>query len=95
MIKFWTNCYEAMRFSYEAHAVISVRWMLFATGDARAAAEAYRMVTEKAIAFADAQSAAKRALDEGRDIYEAAESAYEPVRESVHENSRRLLSAAH
>ena len=95
MIKFWTTCYEAMRFGYEAQAVISARLMLFAIGDARAAAEAYRMVTEKAIAFADAQSAAKRALDEGRDLYEAAELAYAPVRESVHENSRRLFSTAH
>jgi len=95
VIKFWANCYEAMRFTCEAQAVISARLILLASGDTSAAAEAYRMISEKAVAFADAQAAAEQALAEGRGIYEAAEQAYLPLRDCVHENGCRLLSAAH
>jgi hypothetical protein len=95
MIKFWSNCYEAMRFGCEAQAVISARLMLFASGDASAAAEAYRMISEKAIVFADAQAAAEQALADGLSFYEAAEQAYLPLRDRVHENSCRLLSDMH
>ena len=95
MLKFWTSCYEAMRFSCEAHAVVSARFILIASGDPKGAAEAYRMISEKAIAFADAQSAAERALADGLGIYEAAERAYLPLCRCVHENSQRLLSSIH
>jgi len=95
MIKFWTNCYEAVRFTCEAQAVFSARMILLAAGDANAAAEAYRMICEKMIAFADAQAAAERALADGRGIYEAAEEAYLPLRDCVRENSRRLSAAVH
>ena len=95
MIKFWTNYYEAVRFTCEAQAVFSARMMLLAAGDANAAAEAYRMVSEKVIAFADAQAAAERALADGRGIYEAAEEAYVPLRDCVRENSRRLSGTLH
>lgn len=95
MIKFWENYYEAMRFTCEAQVVISARLLLFASGDPSAAAEAGRMISEKVVAFADAQAAAEQALADGLGIYEAAERAYLPLRHRVHENSRRLLSAAH
>ena len=95
MFKFWGNCYEAVRFTYEAQAVISARLMLFASNDPRAVVEAGRMIAEKVVAFADAQAAAERALALGRGIYEAAEEAYEPLRRQVHANSERLLTAAH
>jgi hypothetical protein len=95
MIEFWNNYYEAMRFACEAQAVISARLMLLASGDASAAAEAYRMITEKAIVFADAQAAAEQALAAGLGLYGAAEQAYLPLRDSVHQNSQRLLSAMH
>jgi len=94
VIKFWTNCYEAARFTCEAQAVMSARFILFASGDPMAAAEAFRMITEKAAAFADAQAAAERALADGLGIYEAAEQAYLPLRDCVRENSARLLSNA-
>jgi hypothetical protein len=94
VIKFWTNYYEAVRFTCEAHAVMSARVMIFASGDPMAAAEAFRMVMEKATTFADAQAAAERALADGRSIYEAAEEAYVPLRDCVRENGARLLSAA-
>jgi hypothetical protein len=92
VLKFWTNYYEAVRFTYEAHTVMSARLVLFASGAPMAAAEAYRMVMEKATTFADAQAAAERALADGRSFYEAAEQAYQPLRDCVRENSTRLLS---
>jgi hypothetical protein len=95
MLKFWDNCYEAMRFTCEAQTVISARLLLFASNDPRAAAEAGRMIAEKMVAFADAQAAAEKALAAGRGIYEAAEEAYLPLRRQVQANSERLLAAAH
>jgi hypothetical protein len=91
VLKFWTNYCEAVRFTCEAQAVMSARIILFASGDPTAAAEAFRMISEKAIAFADAQTAAEQALAEGLGIYEAAEQAYLPLRDCVRENSSRLL----
>ncbi len=90
VIKFWTNYCEAVRFTYEAQAVISARLMLFASGDPGAAAEAGLMIAEKLVAFAAAQEAAERALAEGLGIYEAAEQAYLPLRHRVRANSERL-----
>lgn len=95
MIKFWTNCYEAMRFTCEAQTVISARLLLLAAGDPSAAAEVGLMISEKVIAFADAQAAAEQALADGLGIYEAAERAYLPLRYRVHANSQRLLSVTH
>jgi hypothetical protein len=95
MLKFWSDCCEAMRFTCEAQAVISARLMLFASNDPSAAAEASRMIAEKMLAFADAQAAAERALADGRGIYQAAEEAYLPLRRQVRANSERLLAAAH
>jgi hypothetical protein len=92
---FWTNYYEAIRFTCEAHAVMSARFILIASGGPRAADETCRMISEKAIAFAEAQSAAEQALADGLGIYEAAERAYLPLCQCVHENSQRLLSSVH
>jgi hypothetical protein len=95
VFNFWGNCYEAMRFTCEAQAVISARLMLFAANDPNAAAEANRMISEKMLAFADAQAAAEKALAAGRGIFEAAEEAYLPLRRQVRANSERLFAAAH
>ena len=94
VLRFWSNCYEAVRFTWEAQTVITARLMLFAVNDPRAAAEAGRMIAEKMIAFADAQLAAERALADGRDIYDAVEEAYLPLQQCVRANSERLLPAA-
>jgi len=94
VIKFWANYCEAMRFTCEAQAVMSARLLLLASGDVGAFAEAYRMVSEKAIAFADAQIAAEKALADGLGFFEAAEQAYAPLRDCVRENSNRLLATA-
>ena len=53
------------------------------------------MISEKAIAFAEAHSAAEQALADGLGLYEAAERAYLPLCQCVHENSERLLSSVH
>ena len=90
MMNLWTDCCEVIRFACEAQAVISARVALFASGDPSAAAEAELMVSEKFMAFADAQVAAERALAEGRGLFEAFASAYEPVRSRVRSNSERL-----
>ena len=95
MIKFWTNCYEAASFACEAQAVMSARLMLFASGDPLAVFEAGLMISEKVIAFADAQAAAEQALADGLSLYDAGEQAYLQLRRRVHANSQRLLSASH
>jgi len=94
VLKFWSDCCEAMRFACEAQGVISARLLLFASNDPSAAAEVGRMISEKIQAFADAQLAAERALAEGRGIFEAAEEAYLPLRQRVRANGQRLLFAA-
>ncbi len=94
MFDFWGSCYEAVRFTCEAQAVISARLMLFASNDPRAAAEAGRMIAEKMVVFADVQAAAERALTLGCGLYEVVEKAYEPLRRQVRANSERLLAAA-
>lgn len=95
MYDLWTSYYEAIRFTCEAHAVMSAQFILIASGDPRAAAETCRMISEKAIAFAEVHSAAEQALADGLGLYEAAERAYLPLCQCVHENSERLLSSVH
>ncbi len=93
MIGFWTNWLETVEFAHEAHGVIVARLALFASGGPSAAAEADLMISEKIVAFADAQMAAGRALADGLGFYVATERAYLPLRHRVHTNSRRLLGA--
>lgn len=95
MYDFWTNCFEAVRFTCEAQNVISARLMLFASGAPNAAEEATRMVAEKIIAFSDAGFAAERALVGGLGFYAAAELAYSPLKQCVHANSDRLVGVVH
>jgi hypothetical protein len=95
MNDFWDNWLEAVRFTCEAHGVISARLMLFASGAPDGAVEAERMISEKVAAFSEAQIAAERALANGLGIYAAAERAYLPLRRCVHANSDRLVGATH
>ena len=59
-----------------------------------AAAEAGLMISEKVLAFADAQVAAERGLEDGLEFHVAVERAYVPLRDRVRANSERLLPAA-
>ena len=95
MADFWSDWVEALRFACEAQGVISARLVLFASGAPNAAAEAERMVAEKITAFADAHSAAERALADGLGFYAAAERAYQPLKRCVRANSNRLGVAMH
>jgi hypothetical protein len=95
MVDFWANWFEAARFSCEAQGVISARLILLALGGSSAAVEADLMISEKVAAFADAQTAAQRALADGLGIYVAAARAYAPLRHRVHANSYRLLGVPH
>jgi hypothetical protein len=95
VMDFWINLIETVRFTCEAHGVISARLMLFASGAPNAAAEASRMVTEKVAAFTEAGIAAERALAEGRSLYAAAERAYVPLARCVHANASRLARRPH
>jgi len=90
----WDNWIEATRFACEAQGVISARLMLFASGAPSAVEEAQRMISEKIAAFSEAQMAAEQALWNGLGLYVAAERAYSPLRQCVHENSHRLRQAA-
>jgi hypothetical protein len=94
MNDFWNNWMEAVRFTCEAQGVMSARLMLFASGAPNALDEAVEMVTEKFSAFAKAGMAAEQALDEGYDIYTAAERAFLPLKACVHANSDRLLGTS-
>jgi hypothetical protein len=95
VINFWTNWVEAVRFTYEAQSVISLRLLRLASGGPAAADEVIRMISEKVDVFAKAEIAATQALADGCGISVAAERAYAPLRLSVHANSLRLLGAAH
>lgn len=92
-MNFWDNWIEAARFACEVQGVVSARMMLFASGGPDVAAEANLMVAEKIAAFAEARTAAEQALAGGLGIYAAAERAYSPLRDCVHNNSRRLLES--
>ena len=94
MINLWANWLEVVRFTCEAQGVISARLMLFASGGPSAATEVDLMISEKLIAFADAQAAAEQALADGLGIYVAAARAYAPLQRHVHANSCRLLRAS-
>jgi len=80
-----------LRFTSEAHGVMSARLVLFASGAPDAAREAERMFAEKIAAFADAHATAERASADGLGIFAAAE----PVKLCVSANGDRLGVALH
>jgi hypothetical protein len=82
--------FEAARFGADVQRVIALRLMRLASGDARAATEAQRMILEKASALGEAQLAAMTALAKGATLQSAAVRAYAPYRKRVRANRRRL-----
>ena len=62
MAKYWTSwldlAADSWRLGLEAQTVVGLRLAKLATGDAAAAVEAQRMVTEKLLAAAEAQAKA-------------------------------------
>ncbi len=70
MIPLWNSWFElaadSWRLGLEAQTVVGLRLAKLATGDAAAAAEAQRMVTEKVMAAAEAQTRAAADMLSGR-----------------------------
>jgi hypothetical protein len=90
MIGAWKNWVDATSFAIEAQQVVTLRLMRLASGGVAGAAEAQRMVTEKAAAGLAAQAAATSALMAGRSFTAAARRAAVPYRRRVRANRRRL-----
>jgi ribosomal protein S9 len=86
--------FEAARFGLDVQTVIALRLARIAAGGATGAAEAQRMVLEKALAAAKAQAAAATALMLGGKPETALKMAYRPYRSAVRANRRRLSRSA-
>jgi hypothetical protein len=84
---------ESVRFACEVQGVISMRLARLAQGGPQATMEAQQMIAEKMDAFVEAEAAITKALADGEGFMVAVERAYEPVRQRVGANSRRLLLA--
>jgi hypothetical protein len=65
MLNFWTHWVEAVRFTFEAQSVISLRLLLLASGGPGSADEMVLMMSEKFDVFANAEIAATQALADG------------------------------
>ena len=85
---------EFARFACEVQSVIAMRLVRIAQGGPTAGLEAQRMIAEKFDALVEAEAAMGDALVHGEELMVAAERAYEPVRERVHANNRRLMAEA-
>jgi len=81
---------DASSLALEAQWVVALRMMRLAAGGAVALREAQRMVSEKAIANAQAQFAAGMAMAAGRGIKGASAAAAKPYRRAIKANHRRL-----
>ncbi|SRR5581483_6272621 len=83
--------YDLMRLGMEAQGVIALRMLRLATGGALAEREASRMVTEKAAAAFEAQTAAALALVGGQRGAAVPKKAMRIYRRRVRANRRRLV----
>ncbi len=90
MFEMWKSWMDAAQFGLEAHSVMTLRLMKIAGGGPAGAAECARMVSEKFVAAAAAQSAGAIALASGKSLEDAAALAMVPVRSWVRANHRRL-----
>jgi hypothetical protein len=90
LIDIMNNWMEAARFSWDVQRVVALRMMRLASGGPRAVTEAEKMLSEKAMAFGEAQIKMAMALATGRSFSTAAAKAYAPIRRRVRANRRRL-----
>lgn len=90
LINIMNNWMEAARFSWDVQRVVALRMMRLASGGPRAVTEAEKMLSEKAMAFGEAQIKMAMALATGRSFSTAAAKAYAPIRRRVRANRRRL-----
>jgi hypothetical protein len=90
VLTMWRNWNRSLLFAIEAQQVMALRMLRMAPGNAAAAREAHRMVSEKAFAMVDAQLAAAGRLAAGASLAAAMASAAVPYRRRVRANHRRL-----
>ena len=86
----WDAWADAAAAWSDVQRVIALRTLRIAGGGAAAMSEAQRMISEKAIANAQAQLAVAMALAGGRGIESAKRAAVKPYRKVVRANRRRL-----
>ena len=84
----WPSYFQLAQATLDANAVVAMRLMRLASGGAVAQREAQRMVTEKCLAFAQAQTAAATRMMAG--VAGATKSASDVYRRKVRANRRRL-----
>jgi uncharacterized RmlC-like cupin family protein len=82
--------FKAFQLAVEAQSVIALRMLRLAAGGANAQAEANRMVTEKILAAAEAQTAAAVAAMQGSKTHVVAGKAVNAYGKRVRANKRRL-----
>ncbi len=92
LINIMNTWLEAVRFSADVQRVMALRMMRLASGGPFAATEAWQMISEKVLAFEEAQVAIVTALATGGGLYAATAEAYAPYRRCVRANCLRLDS---
>jgi hypothetical protein len=87
----WHAYFRLAQIGWDANAVIALRLIRLASGGAVAQREAQRMIAEKAIAMAQAQTAAAAKVFMGGGMVAATKSASDVYRRKVRANRRRLV----
>jgi hypothetical protein len=90
MFGFWKDWCDVAVLGLEAQSVIAMRVLKIAAGGPAADAECKRMIEEKFIAVAAAQTAALTALAGGKSVDIASRLALAPIRRRVRANHERL-----
>lgn len=91
MLGLWLAYFRLAQIGWDANAVIALRLIRLASGGALAQREAQRMIVEKAIAMAQAQTAAAAKVLMGGGMTAATKSASDVYRRKVRANRRRLV----
>lgn len=87
----WPSYFQLVQATLDANVVVAARLTRLASGGAVAQREAQRMVTEKYVAFAQAQMTAAAKMMAGVGIAGATKSASDVYRRKVGSNRRRLV----
>jgi len=95
MSDYWKLWFAVLNLGFDAQRVIAMRLARITAGGSAAGIECRRMVFEKFIAAAAAQTAAAAALVRGEGLHAAATQALVPVQTAVRANRRRLVRAKH
>ena len=91
MLNLWSAYFRLAQIGWDANVVVALRLMRLASGGAVAQREARRMIAEKAVATAEAQSEAAAKMLAGHGLTAATKSASRVYRRKVKANRRRLV----